>query len=559
MLNGDGHVYSWNGSIFVDTGVEYGIGDNVVQRNVIVTATNYESLGISTITEFPKNMIYGIGADITEEMISGLPSYGSYATLITLSPTFSTNGFTSYIFIKNESASTNDTLIYFAWCKGESEGVTNWTTVPTASMLTALTDNCFKSSEVLNAEKITEFGISDFSELSSNKVYGINFDVTEEVLTGLPEYGTFGTLVSVQPSFGSSLGFTFYLYVTQNNFYFNWNGGSLGLAGWKKLYNNSDPVIAGDTIITASNYSTLGITSLDSFTPNKIYGIGNDITSEMITGLPVYEKYATLTLLKYDRSNVGFTTAIYTTNGESVYDCRTFICWQSGSVFTDWTEINANNKSNYIKNLNGAKVVLCGDSICAGAGGTGYAKDGRLITTYDDVEYYANDNGQCWANSLRDYLIEYYNCECVNNGIGGWSFYRLYKCITDIVPPDTDIAIIYLGINNRSAPTHIQAYMGYIIHYFKQNNIQPIFLTPINALDDNTKDEYLVTSYEINNLVQTACATYNLPSYNLQSELNFYLTDHDMELTTDIMPDSLHPNDTLHQIMFKLIKKLLGV
>ena len=63
----------------------------------------------------------------------------------------------------------------------------------------------------------------------------------------------------------------------------------------------------------------------------------------------------------------------------------------------------------------GARIKLLGDSITHGVGGAGFMQDGEHIV----AEFSRNKNGFCWAKLFREYLLEKYGCEVVNNACTG--------------------------------------------------------------------------------------------------------------------------------------------
>lgn len=330
--------------------------------------------------------------------------------------------------------------------------------------------------------------------------------------------------------------------------------------------NNSGKFMVGSVRLTSANYESLGIHSLNDCPNNVVFGIDTSITKDMIDGLPIYNKYATLMVYDYNITGHGFKTAIYsTTNSTNTYIPNIYMAYQRlGESWTSWVLLNGNLPHSELANLKGKNVVITGDSIVAGVGSSDYSTEGgRLLatitnpTTHESIDYYSNDYGvMCWGNKFRNYLNENYGCHCVNNAIGGWMWQLLYQFRETMIPPETDIVIICLGINNRKYPDLLMPNFALVKNYCDQHNIKMIVLTSIASTDDWA--EAKIDYHEVNNLLQTACADNLIPVYNLQSELNHYLYEHNLNLD-DLLVDKLHPGDALYDIMFHLVCKLLGV
>ena len=90
-----------------------------------VRASNYGDLGITSVYKFGENKFYGILSDITANMISGLPEYGSYATIIKFSPTGS-NAFAQYLFTSFTDASGGSIKNVYTSCGTSANSMTPW-------------------------------------------------------------------------------------------------------------------------------------------------------------------------------------------------------------------------------------------------------------------------------------------------------------------------------------------------------------------------------------------------------------------------------------------------
>lgn len=90
-----------------------------------VTANNYGDLGITSIFAFGENKFYGIMSNITETMISGLPEYGHYATIVKFSPTGG-NAFAQYLFTTFTDVNGGSIINVYTACGTGSNTITPW-------------------------------------------------------------------------------------------------------------------------------------------------------------------------------------------------------------------------------------------------------------------------------------------------------------------------------------------------------------------------------------------------------------------------------------------------
>ena len=91
------------------------------------------------------------------------------------------------------------------------------------------------------------------------------------------------------------------------------------------------------------------------------------------------------------------------------------------------------------------KVKLLGDSITHGVGGSGWEQNGELI-----VEgWYQSPDSYCWANLLRDYMLEKYGATVINKGCTGTKVEFIIDNFDSLVSDDDDIIICTIGTNNR--------------------------------------------------------------------------------------------------------------
>ncbi|MBE6929268.1 MAG: SGNH/GDSL hydrolase family protein [Ruminococcaceae bacterium] len=216
-------------------------------------------------------------------------------------------------------------------------------------------------------------------------------------------------------------------------------------------------------------------------------------------------------------------------------------------------------------------LKLLGDSITHGVGGTGFEQNGEPITP----GYARNPDGYCWANQLRDYMAEKYNCTVINNACTGTTIEFILERFNDLVSPDDDVILCAIGTNNRHqylqhAPMRSsdeqaeRVYQGILkLHErFKAAGIPVLFMANIPADPENelSQIEYrrLIHMVDVNAQYKRAQKVCGFPLYSFYDTLPVYAAEHG-HTTSYYLCDGLHPNDAGEDAMFELLKEALGV
>lgn len=220
------------------------------------------------------------------------------------------------------------------------------------------------------------------------------------------------------------------------------------------------------------------------------------------------------------------------------------------------------------------KIVLGGDSITAGQGGTGYSATGSEIATINGTTYRRNENGYCWANNFKDYIESNYNATVTNNGIAGTdsSFWNNNK--SALIPADTDLFVLMIGANDRHSTnvqnpatlrlklTRYYNNLYEIIKYCDVKNIKIILMSPIPSSHDNEQNgvDYVRVAHEFqwNGVLAKLSAFYDMEYINLYNRIYMYALARN-ENFESYLADGLHPNDTGYRVMYYQILDGLGL
>ena len=234
---------------------------------------------------------------------------------------------------------------------------------------------------------------------------------------------------------------------------------------------------------------------------------------------------------------------------------------------------NSNNEKNYItindmtKDLfnknNNTKVVLLGDSITHGMGGSNFAQNGETIITVGDTTWKRNDNGYCYAKLLKDYLEDNYNCNVINNACSGTDSYFIKNNLATLLPTDADFCLLMIGTNDElydynQVYNDLPININYFINYCNENNIKFVICSPIpRTANDNPNIKTHI--FEINNIYKNIASQNNIEYVNMYNLIYYYCFENNKNLSDYISSDTIHPNDKGYLLIFYMLLKGLGI
>lgn len=216
------------------------------------------------------------------------------------------------------------------------------------------------------------------------------------------------------------------------------------------------------------------------------------------------------------------------------------------------------------------QIKFLGDSITAGARGTGYDyhdTNNDLIWESDTTSYYENTAGHCWVNTVRDYLAEKFGCTCKNYGVTGATSHSFLAHIdTDsIVSADDDIVVVCIGINDRS-----NANSSYTLLHDRVAGIydkvtamgKPCILMseiPSSLANETGTPTKNFHCEDIDIIYQTVAYEKNIEYIPLYRLFNEYTQSRGITIESLLSADGLHPNDTGYDVIAYLFLNYLGI
>lgn len=217
------------------------------------------------------------------------------------------------------------------------------------------------------------------------------------------------------------------------------------------------------------------------------------------------------------------------------------------------------------------RIVLLGDSITHGVGGTGFQQNGEPITK----GFARNPDGYCWANLFRDYMEAQYDCKVINNACTGTTIEFILDRFEDLVHPEDDIVICTIGTNNRhqyknagekhTRREHMEQFYGNILKLnekFREIGVDVIFNANIPAAASNEQDaaDYwrLFHMNDVHDLYYKASAVCGFPMISFFTAFMNYCGMKNIPVD-DLLADTLHPNNEGHRVMFHLMLQELGL
>lgn len=218
----------------------------------------------------------------------------------------------------------------------------------------------------------------------------------------------------------------------------------------------------------------------------------------------------------------------------------------------------------YIWRGNNKRVKFLGDSITAGAGGSGYNASGDLIATYGEKSWYVNVDGYCWANLLKSMMEDKYGCIVKNYGCSGITAYKLDLIMDQVVESDDDLVFVMVGTNDRSNTSTLLALknaLKRICAYLSSHNKEYILMSCIPASVENEALESETRYYHMDSVADvysSLALELGVEYIDLYSEMLEYIRNSGNTID-DILSDGLHPNDEGYRIIYEIICKHLGL
>lgn len=196
-------------------------------------------------------------------------------------------------------------------------------------------------------------------------------------------------------------------------------------------------------------------------------------------------------------------------------------------------------------------IVLIGDSITDGYGGTGY--NGSASTT----EFSTNSAGYCWANAFKKLIETRYGIPVVNKGIwGSYVNYQTEQALTVIT--ENDFVIWLSGTNNRMDFMNYEDNLVNYIRSIKAKSAGMLFISNIPSSEEDEKAKSPYTMRSIDEVAAKSARINNVPFLSLYKEYIKYCETHSVEIENTFY-DMVHPNDTGYLIMFKILCEKLCI
>ena len=195
-----------------------------------------------------------------------------------------------------------------------------------------------------------------------------------------------------------------------------------------------------------------------------------------------------------------------------------------------------------------SSIVLLGDSITDGAGGTGY--NGSY-----SQDPSTNTEGYCWANAFAKFARERYGIRVQNKGMYGSVLSEQTRRAAELVT-ENDFVIWLTGTNDRwdadAYRAHLRPYLAAVRD--KCAGMLVISSIPATAADEQEKP---VSMQKMDEILMGELAGF-VPHFSMYQELISYCRQEQISLSS-CFADHCHPNDLGYFIMFRILCRKLGL
>ena len=203
-----------------------------------------------------------------------------------------------------------------------------------------------------------------------------------------------------------------------------------------------------------------------------------------------------------------------------------------------------------VRIMNGtiSSILLLGDSITDGAGGSGYngSYSGKPST---------NTEGYCWANAFKKFVEERYGVPVTNCGMYGSQMVTQMNTALTLVKKQ-DFVIWLTGTNDRNdSEAYRKNFRSYVDALrAKCAGVLVISNVPATEMDEKEHD---VNMQKMDEIISCEAAGY-VPHFSMYQEFVRYFDRPDIFIGR-CFRDHVHPNDQGHHIIFLLLCRKLGL
>ena len=193
-------------------------------------------------------------------------------------------------------------------------------------------------------------------------------------------------------------------------------------------------------------------------------------------------------------------------------------------------------------------IVLLGDSITDGIGGTGY--NGSYSSAPS-----TNTEGYCWANAFKKFVEERYGIPVRNMGMFGTTMSTQTERALEFLTKE-DFVIWLTGTNDRngygSYKKNIRSYLEAV-----RKKCSGILLVSSAPSTEEDEDASAVNMQKMDEIAMCAAAG-NVPFLSMYQAFIQYCDRRDIDIS-ECFADHVHPSDFGYYVMFQLLCENLGL
>ena len=193
-------------------------------------------------------------------------------------------------------------------------------------------------------------------------------------------------------------------------------------------------------------------------------------------------------------------------------------------------------------------IVLLGDSITDGAGGSDY--NGNFANTLS-----TNTEGYCWANAFQKFTRQRYGTTVQNKGMYGTVMATQKETALNFLT-EKDFVIWLTGTNDRWDANGYKANLRAQLEAVKKKCAGLLVISNIPATEADEREKPF-TMQQMDEIIMGQVDGF-VPHFSMYQAFIEYCLQHGISLS-DCFADHCHPNDLGYKIMFTLLCRKLGL